>query len=75
MSEATERADALEFSDAKILVRRGLEWLRAGRPDRAIEEFDSALSHYAQDSQALFGRGRAWLEKGEFAKSLGDFDE
>src|SRR4051812_45922005 len=43
MCEALEQTVELQSADAETLVRRGFDRLRAGQPDRAIEEFDATL--------------------------------
>ena len=75
MGEATERTDGLESADAETLVGRGFDWLSAGEPDRAIEEFDASLLLDPEHGKAFFGRGQAWRAKGELARSLRDLDE
>ena len=58
MGEATERTDELESADAETLVGRGFDWLSAGEPDRAIEEFDASLLLDPEHGKAFFGRGK-----------------
>ena len=74
MGEATERTDELESADAETLVGRGFDWLSAGEPDRAIEEFDASLHVDPEHGKAFFGRGQAWRTKGDFARSLRDLE-
>jgi tetratricopeptide (TPR) repeat protein len=58
-----------------FIAERGLALNKKGDFDRAIVDFDKAISLQANDSAALNGRGVAWLGKGDLTRALSDFDK
>jgi tetratricopeptide (TPR) repeat protein len=52
-----------------ILDSRGLVFLRLGRLDEAITDFNRALAKNPNQPYSLFGRAVAWAGKGEKSKS------
>lgn len=58
--------------DADTLDTRGLVYLRLGKPDRAISDYDEALSKNPSTVTSLYGRALAELRKGDNAHGQAD---
>jgi tetratricopeptide (TPR) repeat protein/predicted aspartyl protease len=59
------RALGLTVADANVLESRGLVYLRLGKPDKAIADYDASLEKNPQMAGSLFGRGLAELGRGD----------
>jgi tetratricopeptide (TPR) repeat protein len=55
----------IQPKDARALDNRGFAYLRLGRPDDAIENFDAALEINPKLATSLYGRGLAKLQHGD----------
>jgi tetratricopeptide (TPR) repeat protein len=64
LSDCTE-ALRIQPKDARALDNRGFAYLRLGRPDDAIENFDAALEINPKLATSLYGRGLAKLQHGD----------
>jgi predicted aspartyl protease/Flp pilus assembly protein TadD len=51
----------------------GWVWLRSGRPAKAVDEFDKAISLRARSPWSLYGRALAKAARGDVPGSEGDF--
>lgn len=60
--------------DARALTARGSEFAAKGDNDRAIADFDAALTVDPSFVDALNGRAMAWRAKGDRRKALADLD-
>ena len=60
---------AQQPESAGFLDSRGLVFLRLGRIDEAIADYDRALAKVPNQSSSLFGRALSWARKGDKAKS------
>lgn len=70
-----DRAIELDAHDAILLESRGWNRLDRHEYDKAIADFDAALSAYpAQAESVLRGRGYAWYGKHEYGQAIADFD-
>lgn len=56
----------------RALGNRGLAYLRLGRYDRAMSDFDETMKIDPGDALALYGRGVARLKRGERALGMAD---
>lgn len=61
--------------DAKTHIKRGLAYYVQGRYDRAIAEFDEAISLDANNAAAFFNRGNAFGRKGEYESAVIDYQD
>jgi len=52
----------------------GDAWLRKGHLDRAIEDYDAALTMEPSFAEALVNRGNAWARKGDLRRAIADFN-
>jgi tetratricopeptide (TPR) repeat protein len=59
-------------SDAQVLDRRGLVYLRLGRLARSIDDYDAALKMDPRISTSLYGRGLAELRSGRMRAGSAD---
>jgi tetratricopeptide (TPR) repeat protein len=59
-------------TDAGSLDTRGLVYLRLGRLDAAIADYDTVLARYPKIPESLYGRGLAKRAKGDAAGSAAD---
>jgi len=66
------RALRLARGDAEILDSRGLVYLRLGKPDDAIADYDAALKKNPKVATSFYGRALAELAKGEKAQGQAD---
>jgi tetratricopeptide (TPR) repeat protein len=57
---------------ALAMGNRGLVYLRIGNPDRAISDYDDALSRNPKMAPSLYGRALAELRKGEKGQAQAD---
>jgi tetratricopeptide (TPR) repeat protein len=53
----------------------GKVYLAQGKPDDAIKEFEQALSGSRSQAQIYNDLGAAWLQKGDFSRSLDNFNK
>jgi tetratricopeptide (TPR) repeat protein len=56
-------------------IRRGMNFLRAGDHDRALEEFDQAIKLDARSSMAFLGRAQVHSEKRKHDLAIRDADQ
>lgn len=66
------RRSGLDQMAAITMSNRGLAYLRLGRLDDAIGDYDAALKQNPRIAAALFGRALAELRKGETARGRAD---
>lgn len=66
------RKSGLDQMSATTISNRGLAYLRLGRLDDAIGDFDAALKQNPRIARSLFGRALAELRKGETAPGHAD---
>jgi tetratricopeptide (TPR) repeat protein len=66
------RKSGLHQMSATTISNRGLAYLRLGRTDDAIGDFDAALKQNPRIAPALFGRALAELRKGETVQGQAD---
>jgi tetratricopeptide (TPR) repeat protein len=66
------RALRLDPHAAAFHDSRGLAWLRLGKPDEAIADYDAALERAPKLADSLYGRGLAELRLGEKARGQAD---
>ena len=71
IADCTE-AVRLQPREARYFATRGFAYLKLGRPDDAIKDFDLALQWDSGLAQALYGRGQARLAKGDATASKAD---
>jgi tetratricopeptide (TPR) repeat protein len=57
-----------------LLVSRALINLRAGRPEEALADFDSALAISPRLASALYGRGLVEVEQGDRLRGTKDLE-
>lgn len=65
----------LEPQVAKDFHGRGVNWLKIGQPDKAIEDFDKAIALDASSAQAYDDRAAAWYDKGDWDQAIRDYSE
>ncbi len=58
---------------AVAYVTRGSAYARQGDPDRAIADFDSAISRNPRSLVAYYNRGNVYFGKGNFDQAIADF--
>jgi tetratricopeptide (TPR) repeat protein len=56
------------------LYGRAVAWMRLGAHDRAIQDFDRAITIDPLFSDAFFGRGIAHLKARKYVAAVADFD-
>lgn len=56
-------------------IDRGLDYLKSGENDRAIESFTEAIRLCPESTYAYFARACAHDDKGDFDQALADCDE
>jgi uncharacterized protein (TIGR03067 family) len=61
--------------DGTAYIRRGLLWLEAREPDKAIDDFNAAIRLGARPAEAYSFRGFAWSEKQERDRAIADYTE
>jgi tetratricopeptide (TPR) repeat protein len=66
------RKSGLDQMSAITMSNRGLAYLRLGRLDEAIADYDAALKQNPRIAASLFGRALAELRKGETARGQAD---
>ena len=54
-------------------VARGLAWQKKGDDDRALADFNGAISVNPKDALAYNNRGMLWRERGESDRAIADF--
>ena len=54
---------------------RGLAWDNKGEYDKAIADYNQALTINPNYAYAYVNRGDAWNEKGEYDKAIADYNE
>lgn len=69
------RKSGMAQMSALTLINRGLVYLRQGRLDDAIGDYDAALKQNPKLASSLFGRALAELGKGEKAQGQADIAE
>jgi len=62
--------EGLEQADVYTIVYRGITFLRMGAYDKAIADFDLALSDYQRCTMAHFYKGEALLKQGNRSAAL-----
>jgi len=63
------------YRQAPAYVNRGQAYLVIGDNDRAIGDFNTALSIDPANGDAFSGRGRAYAQKREFSKAIDNYDK
>ena len=53
---------------------RGNDWAERGELDRAIADYDSAISIDPLFTEALVNRGVVWARKGDLDRAIADYD-
>ena len=74
MIRCSNEALRLKPNNPSALDHRGLAYLKLGKPDEAIVDYDEVLKQNPESPQALFGRGVAKLMKGDVAASKADIE-
>ncbi|MGO8749241.1 MAG: tetratricopeptide repeat protein [Thermoguttaceae bacterium] len=59
--------------DANHFVTQGISLDKKGEYDKAIVQFDKALSIDPQSAPALMWRGHAWHSKGDYDEAIADY--
>jgi lipoprotein NlpI len=59
---------------ARVYYTRGAEWASQGNHDRAIADFDVAISLDPKLAGAYFNRALSWSEKSEHDRAIADYD-
>ncbi len=59
---------------ALAFCARGNDWAERGEFDRAIADYDAAISINPLFSEALVNRGVAWARKGDLTRAIADYD-
>jgi tetratricopeptide (TPR) repeat protein len=62
------------LSKASECYGRGMAWYNQKDYDKAITEFDEAISYDPEYILALYGRGGAWMAKKEYDKAICDYN-
>lgn len=60
---------------AAYYTAQGDAHLGKGDYDKAIQEYNQAISHDPKSARALAGRGAAYLDKGDYDRAIQDFNE
>jgi len=60
--------------DAQVAVEKGLRLANRGEYQKAIVEYERAISLNPHDREAWFGRGDASLQLGKFDEAISDYD-
>ncbi len=60
---------------AEAYFWRGIAHYKKSDPDRAIEDFNSALNINPEYAEAYLGRGSAYSQKRDFDRAIKDFDK
>ena len=53
---------------------RGNDWAERGELDRAIADYDAAVSINPLFAEALINRGVVWARKGDLDRAIADYD-
>jgi hypothetical protein len=69
-----EEAARLAPRDPDVRTERGVYFLEHGDPQRAIEEFQTALEEGAEEPQAMANRGAALYMLGRIGEAVRDFE-
>ena len=64
-----------DVPDAEKYFRYGVEAHQQGDLDRAIQDFDKAISLKPDLAEAYYNRGLAYAKKGEFARAIQGFNK
>ena len=71
MDDCNKAVNANE-NNASYLDSRAWVWLRLGKPEKALDDFDLGLSIFPSDVWSLYGRGEAYLILGDVAQGRAD---
>ena len=60
---------------AQVYKSRALAWHNKGQFDRAISDYDQAVTLASADTDAINNRGKAWQAKGNLDRAIADFSD
>jgi tetratricopeptide (TPR) repeat protein len=60
---------------ALTYMGRGVNYIRKGDYDRAIQDFDEVIRLNPKSSGAFTNRGVSYLQKGDYERAIQDFDK
>jgi tetratricopeptide (TPR) repeat protein len=66
---------ALAQTTAEDNFKSGNAWRNKGDFDRAIADYNQALTINPQDAEAYNNRGNAWRNKGDFDRAIADYTQ
>lgn len=72
---ACSRLIARDDKDFRAWAERGMAWLQVNELDRAMADYDRAISLSPHYSYALLGRGMVFTRKRDFDKALSDLNK
>ena len=67
--------DSFDPERAKDFYNRGNAYSAKGQYDRAIQEFDQAISLNPKSADAFYDRGNAYSAKGQYDRAIQDYDQ
>ncbi|MER8950892.1 tetratricopeptide repeat protein [Mesorhizobium sp. M0959] len=69
--------DVTEPASSRLTAyfKRGVAWARQNDYDRAIADFDKAISLDPEDASAYYYRGITWALKSDADRAIADFDQ
>lgn len=62
-------------TSAEMFKARGLAYMRAGKKQEAIGDFDQVIKLKPDDAEAFKNRGSAYRDLGQYQKALEDYDQ
>lgn len=65
----------LKERDQETYLRFGLAWIENGEYDKAVNNFNKAITLNPQLAVAYLNRGLVWMKKGEYDSAICDFDK
>jgi lipoprotein NlpI len=57
------------------LIRRGIAYNNEGEPDKALVDYNEAITLEPKSAQAYYNRGNAYWSTGDNARAIADFDK
>jgi tetratricopeptide (TPR) repeat protein len=70
-----QAARALRPESSLAVGTRGICWSFKKEYDKAMQDYDEAISLNPKDAISLYNRGNAWRDMKEFDKAIQDYDE
>ena len=74
LSTALKRTDLSKEDKASILINRGVAYWRLGKPNLAIQDFNTAITLFPENAAIYNNRGNVLLDLGFPTEALKDYN-